>query len=106
MRRIRRNAKFLQALARGNSKTRKRLIKKANRSQLCSICEIAKNVGAGKLKGKLCKFKRLLKTLSNRNISHSQKKKLLTQKGGLPILPLILGAVSPLIGKLVSKLVK
>lgn len=110
MKRITRNIEFLRALRKGNNKVRRALIKKASNAQLISVCELNKNILAGtlpvskKVKSKLCKYKRIIRKLVSRRVPIREKRQLL-QKGGLPILPLVLGVLGPLIGKAVSKLI-
>src|SRR5579859_3309439 len=112
MYRIRKNASFLKALSgRGNAAFKRQILKKASRAEICTICELSKNILKGRVsltqnqKRKLCRYKRALRRLADRKLSYVKKKRFLLQRGGLPILPLILGAVAPLIGKLVSKII-
>lgn len=106
MKRLVRNSKFFKALSSANRTIRRKLLKKASRAQVAAISELAKNVAFGRLKcskGNRCKYKRLLRSLYSRKVPYTRKKKLLIQKGGLPIIPILLSAAAPLIGKLISK---
>lgn len=116
MKRLVRNASFLKALQRAktNKSKLKKLVGGANSSQICSLCEITKNVYRGRLqasprvKAKLCKYKRIIRKLLNKSTGYQAKKKLLQQsdtkkqKGGLPLIPILMSLAGPLIGKLIS----
>lgn len=106
---------ILRTLYHLNKDQRKALLKKADKSIVCAICECALNTLRGvvhlseKQKSKLAKFKNVLRKLvdiknkrSKKNFWKS-KKRLIIQKGE-GLLPILLGpAISTLLSQLFSK---
>lgn len=109
MKRIRENKVFLLFLIKASPKLRKILLMNASKEEIKSILEIVintmkKNVSLnGECKTKLCKYKKILRMLSDKKKSFVNKRKILVQKGGfLPMLmsSLISGALSNIFSKL------
>ncbi|GBM89489.1 hypothetical protein AVEN_32544-1 [Araneus ventricosus] len=85
------------------------LPKSATNEQIKTLCEICQNVLAGNVsKAKirqLCRYKKVIRQLADRNIPIARKRELLTnQTGGF--LPLVLPAVLSLVGGLVGKAIE
>ena len=109
MERIRENKVFLLFLIKASPKLRKILLTNASKEEIKSILEIIintlkQNVPVdGQCKTKLCKYKKILRMLSDKKNSFDNKKKILIQKGGfLPMLmsSLITGALGNIFSKL------
>lgn len=86
--RITANQPFLHLLARSGAKRRKTLLSQATKEELASLFEICLNILKGNLPVNTKDYKRfkrhkdLLRTLSDKKVSLSHKKKLINQKGG------------------------
>jgi hypothetical protein len=105
---------FLKYIASASNRARKNSIKKCNKSQARSLCQVCRRVATNQLgKGRkinfdnrkqLLKYKRAIRALINPKIPFTRQKRLLTnsrQRGGAaPILPLILSLAGPLIASL------
>ena len=111
MDRIVKNKEFLARLqhVKSNKKQRNSQLQHATAGEVCSICELVKNLLHNpslqvKLNSRqrtiLRKHQRSLKSLINRSVSQGKKKKILQTGGGGFLLPLILGLVGPAINKL------
>jgi hypothetical protein len=108
---------FLKFVASASNRARKNSIKKCNKRQAKSLCQVCRRVAKNQLgKGRkisdknrkqLQKYKRAIRALIDPKTPFSKQKKILTfsrQKGGAaPILPLILSLASPLIASLFNK---
>ena len=105
--RMRKHAHFLSVLAKGNSKQQRGIIEGASNDLIQCLCECCFNILRGSVplssnqKKKLSKYKHHLRTLSNKKVSTSKKRKLLTQKGGF--ISAILGPVLSALGSLLFK---
>lgn len=85
-------------------KLRKNLLKNINQEGIKAICECCLNVLHGniplseKQKGSLSKHKRTLRTLAERKVALSKKRKLIIQKGGFLniLIPTALSVLSTL----------
>src|SRR5687767_14962978 len=111
MSRIKKHGAFLQYLVRAKPKERKQLIKNASKVELNSVCEVCKNILAGRipLRGqqqhrRLCRYKNILRKLANRGVRLETKRRLLQQQSGGALLPLLAPLVIPLISSLVSSI--
>lgn len=108
--RIRKNSAFISAFLRANTTKRKQLalVRQASKSQLCSVCEIVKNllynpslnVRLDEHQLRALKSRRVkLRRLADRATSHDEKRRLL-QSGRGVILPLLASIAAPFIGRL------
>jgi len=110
MSRISKHGAFLQYLVQANPKERKKLIKNASKVEINSVCEVCKNILAGRipLKGqqhrRFCRFKNIVRKLANRRIGLETKRRILQQQRGGALLPLLAPLVIPLISGLISKI--
>src|SRR5687767_8489757 len=109
MSRIKKHGAFLQYLVQAKPKERKLLIKNASKVELNSICEVCKNILAGRipLKGqqhrRLCRYKNIVRKLANKRVKLETKRRILQQQQGGALLPLLAPLVFPLISSLISK---
>ncbi|GFX47326.1 uncharacterized protein TNCV_4992321 [Trichonephila clavipes] len=110
MNRIKRHVHLLHVLSSANPQQRNAILKSATNEQIKTLCEICQNVLEGNVsKAKfrqLCRYKKVIRQLADRNIPIARKRKLLTnQTGGfLPlVLPAALSLVGGLVGKAISK---
>jgi len=98
---------LLRLLAVLKPRTRKTVLKDADRSLIYSICELCDNTLAGNVplspsdKKKLSKYKALLRRLAKRGESWQKKKQILVQRGGGFFIPLLLSVVAPLLSNLI-----
>jgi len=106
--RMKKNIHFLNSLYNARtSKEKRKILKGAGPRQLNALAETTKNILKGripitpKVKKSLCKHKELVRKLASRKIKNSVKKRLILQKGGFPAIPVILGAISALLPKLI-----
>ena len=97
---------FLRFIAGVKPKKIGQVIDAANNEQILSLCEIAHNVLQGNVKlsprefNKLEKYKNLIRKLGCKKIGVPAKRRALVQKGGNFLIPLLLSAVGPLVGKI------
>ena len=109
MKNIKKNYHFLHLLSSASPQQKKAIIKSATKNQIHCVCEICKNVLAGNVPvdiKRLCKYKTIIRQMSNKKVSLKNKRKLLAnQTGGfLPlILPAVLSVVGGIIGKAIGK---
>ena len=109
MSRINRNGAFLQYALKAKPKERKNLLKHASKVELNSICEVCKNILAGRIAvgaaqhRRLCKHKSVLRKLANKRIKLETKRKILQQQGGA-LLPLLAPLIIPLVSGLINKI--
>ena len=111
--RMKKHAQFLHALSTAFKKDRKKgrkILKGAGSRQINALSEVAKNVVKGRIpispetKAGFCKYIKIARQIADKNIPAQKRKRLMLQKGGLAILPLILsGLVSSIIGTIVKK---
>lgn len=99
---------YLVNLRKHRGKEQNHIINSSTNPQLKSIQTICKNLKGGGIflsqarKKRLHKYKGLIRSLANSQLSQKKKKKLLTQKGGF--LGALLGSVLPLlIGQLIKR---
>lgn len=107
------NHAFLLELLRNTKAKRKRLIENASEKELNAIRNFCFNICKGKFQvsskvyKKLCKYKKDIRDLSNKNIlktSHAVKKRLIQRGGWLPlVLPALLGFISSVGSKIVER---
>ena len=106
--RMKENLPYLQILAKCKPKLRKVIIEHGPTDVIISICECAYNLLKGTVpistnqKRNLSRHKEHLRTLANKKISRTKKKKLLTQKGG-NVLAALLPPVLSVLGSLLVK---
>ena len=106
--RMKENLPYLQILAKCKPKLRKVIIEHGPTDVIISICECAYNLLKGTVpistnqKRYLSRHKKHLRTLANKKISRTKKKKLLTQKGG-NVLTALLPPVLSVLGSLLLK---
>lgn len=98
-RNVKNNFEVLQALVKMNPKQRANVLKDADSGLIIAICECALNTLKGNVpltpaqKKKLSRFRRLLHSLVHQPKQWKSKRKLLVQKGGAAVIPVLLGAV-------------
>jgi hypothetical protein len=86
--RVKGNLPYLQVLAKSKPKIRKVIIEQTPNEVVMSICECCYNLLKGiiplspRQKQRLSRYKKHLRTLADKTISHTRKKRLLNQKGG------------------------
>lgn len=108
VRRILRNKKFLEYYLEADKKSRKHLLKGANKDQVDSLCEATLNIVKKNIpvdsntKAVLCKHKHIIQDLTIKKKPLHKRKRLLVQKGGA-FLPIILGTILPLIAEAIFK---
>jgi len=109
--RVVRNKRFLKKLLKTKTKSeRQKIVKKASKDQITSICELCFNlkrlnsVQYPELVSSLKKYRPCVKSLLNRRLSVEKKRDLLVQKGGF--LPFLAPIAGTLIAGLVSKWLK
>ena len=113
MERIRKHRNFLRRLVhfRSNSQRRNQEVAKANRAELCAVCELVKNLIHNpslniklneEQKASLKRHQKLLKKLINRQIDSERKRKILQKGAGGFLLPLVLSLVGPVVSKLLK----
>ncbi|GIY47581.1 hypothetical protein CDAR_92741 [Caerostris darwini] len=106
MNRIKRHVHLLHVLSAASPQQRNAILKSTSNEQIKTLCEICQNVLAGNVPKanvkRLCRYKRTIRQLANRNISIARKRKLLTNLTG-GFLPLVLPAVLSFVGGLVGK---
>jgi RNA polymerase-interacting CarD/CdnL/TRCF family regulator len=114
MERLRKHKKFLHNILKDSSdkKELRKSINKADKGEICTICEIVKNLLENKKlniqlteqeRKILTEHQKQLKKLVNRNIPYERKKRLLLlQKGGGVFLPIVLALMGPVLQKLIS----
>ena len=79
---------YFELIAQSTPKRRKKLLKVINRGELEGLCEICLNILKGNINlnteqiNALKKNKKLIRQLSNRQISQTQKKDIINQNGG------------------------
>ncbi|GIY21850.1 uncharacterized protein CDAR_494711 [Caerostris darwini] len=107
---IKRHVHLLHVLSTASPQQINEILKSATNEQIKTLCEICQNVLAGNVPKanvkRLCRYKRTIRQLANRNISIARKRKLLVnQTGGfLPlVLPAVLSFVTGLVGKAIGK---
>ena len=106
--RIKRNAPYLLVLKNCKCKQRKAIIGSASNDLVKCLCECCLNILQGSVNvseanhSKLKRHKTVLRSLASRKGSIKAKRNILIQKGGF--LPLLLGALAPAIGGILSKL--
>lgn len=99
---------FLRALSLCNGKHRKTLISNATTNDINSVCEACLNILKGNVpitrhhKQKLKKHKTAIRRLVSKSVP-VKKKKIIIQKGGF--LPIILGALAPVLGSILGKFI-
>ena|SRR5687768_7953691 len=109
MSRISKHGAFLHYLVRAKPKERNTLIKHASKVELNSVCEVCKNILAGRIpvRGqhhrRLCRYKNIVRTLANKRVGVERKRRILQQQSGGALLPLLAPLVIPLIGSLISR---
>ena len=119
--RLRKHARFLAALRKAAPTQRGALLRKSSNGEICSICEISKNITNGAVhisptrKRQLCKFKKFMRVLNDRKKSIKSKRNALVrmngsggkkrgrQRGGIAFLPMLIGGVTSLLGSLLNK---
>ena len=102
------DAKFYRSLRQLKSmstKHRCQAMKMANDNFVRKFCAHVRKLRQAKLKPEqrkiLARHKSVLKKLANNRISLSNKRKILSQRGGfLPLLPMIMSTAAPLLGKI------
>lgn len=101
---------FLRLLAQSSHKRRAQLLEVATKEELTTLFEICLNIIKGNITlnsnnlKKLKRHKGLIRTLSDRKVSLTHKKKLVHQKGrGIGA---IIGTIASLVLPLLSKLIK
>lgn len=112
MERLKKHKKFVQNLLSNNQVNNKKDISKATRGEICTICEIVKNllqnqqlnVNLNQEEKKLLnEHRKHLEELISRKVTLKRKKRIL-QKGAGLFLPLIITLMGPILSKLLNKL--
>lgn len=110
MYRIKKHKNFIKYITSANRKQRQNSIKEASKAEICSICEIVKNIVhnkhlnlklSPKQKRELFAHKKEIKNLIDKHIPLTRKRRIL-QKGAGFFLPLILSLAGPILGKLLA----
>ena len=107
MERLRKNASTFKLLHKAKPSLRKAIITKASPELIRCICDCALDVLHRNIaitphcKRKLSQHKTSLKKLTDKKVSLNTKRKILQQGG---FLPLILSALTPLVGKIIGGL--
>ena len=111
--RMQRHAKFFRRYKMAGIKAKNRMIKTCSPAQFKAFCELSKNITGGtfarnlkpKQKRRLCKAKRMFRTLEDPDISLADKREaVLTQEGGSVALGIAASAALPYIGRLATYL--
>ncbi|GFU74862.1 uncharacterized protein TNCV_4961901 [Trichonephila clavipes] len=109
MNRIKRHVHLLHVLSSANPQQRNAILKSAANEQIKTLCVICQNVLEGNVSKpkfrQLCRYKKVIRQLADRNIPIARKGKFLTnQTGGfLPLVPAVLSLVGGLVGKAIGK---
>lgn len=110
MKRIRKNKFLLYALQSAKPKLFKSIIENSDPSLILAICEIIHNILKGNVRlnnhtrNKLKRYKKVLRCIACPKQSISSKRRIIKQKGGGAILPIIIGSVlSGLVSSLSDK---
>jgi RNA polymerase-interacting CarD/CdnL/TRCF family regulator len=112
MERVRKHRKFLQHLISNGDLVRQneKSIRGANRGEICTICELVKNLLknpslklnlSGEEKQLLLEHRELLEELINRRIPLKRKKRILQRGAGI-LIPLVLTLMGPILNKLLQ----
>jgi hypothetical protein len=109
--RIKKHAETLMIMKKACPKLRKELIKRAGKDLIFALCECSLNVLNGNVKlqtGQKKKLKRHckgLRSLADKKVSLSKKKKILQTGGILPALlaPIAASVLGPILGGLLSR---
>ena len=102
---IRKHGSMVMAMIQSPHNVRKKLINAANRPVIDCVSECCHNVLKGNVhltkahKTKLHPIRQQLRQIASKSVSIKKKKRILNQKGGF--LPLLAGALLPLLGKAV-----
>ena len=111
MSRIGKHGAFLHYALQAGPKERKLLLKNASKVEINSICEVCKNILAGRIPVKnrhqhqqLCRYRNIIRKLANKAIKLESKRKLLQQQKGGALLPLLAPLVLPLITSLINRI--
>ena len=105
---VKRHADLLRALCTLPLEQRKALLKRANKSQVNCLSELALNLLNRRIpvsstqRARLTRFKKQLRILGCRNASLKKRKRVLSQSGGAAFLPLLLNIALPVISSLVG----
>src|SRR6266850_1087958 len=109
MERLRKHKLFLNKFV--NSKQKQKTIKEASRGEICTVCEVIKNIvhnptlklnPSPKQQATLRKNSKKLKTLIDKRVNTTKKRDLLLQRGSGIILPLIAALAGPILSKLLK----
>lgn len=106
--RLKRNLDFLRILAKAPASQRKAIIKSSSSDLVTCLCEIVDNILSGTVslakqrRAKLKQYTKILRTLANRKVPISKKKRLLVQKGGGAFLPALLVPILAIAGSLLA----
>jgi hypothetical protein len=107
--RMRKNINFLTSLKTSSPAERKKLLAKSGSKEISTIAEISKNLLhnkfplSGKQKGRLCKYKKMLRRLASRKVNFRKKKSEIQKGGFMSALPLIIGTIAPIIANLITR---
>ena len=114
MERVQKHSQFLRELIRSrhNKKKRSEKIRQATKGQICTVCEVVKNVIHIPILGiklgearrrKLARQRKKIDQLISRQVPEIQKRQILQQqRGGGIILPLILSLAAPFLSRLIG----
>jgi len=100
---------FIKRIKKSTPKNREKYLNKASPAEIRSLCECAHNVYSGaipipsKIVKRLRPHQKEIRELTFKRGKAEHKRQLLIQKGGF--LPLLLGAVLPIIGQLIANAV-
>lgn len=88
LKRLKQHAKEIEFLSKCSPKQRKAILLHADPNLVTSLCECASNVVKGNVplsrfqKAKLSRYKKHIRDLSNKRLSHKKRKAILVQQGG------------------------
>ncbi|KAK3585825.1 hypothetical protein CHS0354_038350 [Potamilus streckersoni] len=103
---------MLSVLSKAPSPMRKKLIQTASKDVIDTVCECCLNVLKGTIplsahqKKCLAKHRHVLRQMVQKKIPIRQKKKMLVQRGGIAILPLLAPMLAPLLGNIAQPLLQ
>lgn len=114
MDRVRKHAPYIRRLFKEPAKKRRLLINRASKGEICSVCEIVKNVVHNpalnlklveRKKQALRSHRKAIQNLISRRVPTERKRKILQSgKGGpLALIPLIASVAGPIISSLLNR---
>jgi hypothetical protein len=106
--RMKDNITFLAKLKHASPARKRQLIANSGSKEMATISEISKNLLHNRFRLnpeqllKLSRHRKLVRQLASRATDFKSKKRALLQRGGFPIIPLLISTVAPLISSLIA----